>query len=40
MDFLVWNEVVVSAGIELVVFLVAGAVLCFEFGMRTVLITH
>uniref|UniRef100_A0A8B9YZ23 Ig-like domain-containing protein n=1 Tax=Buteo japonicus TaxID=224669 RepID=A0A8B9YZ23_9AVES len=31
--------VLVSAGIELTVFLVAGAVLCFEFSMRRTLIT-
>ena len=31
--------VLVSAGIELIVFLVAGTVLCFELGMRRMLIT-
>ena len=31
---------VVSAGIELIFFLVAGAVLCFGFGVRIMLITH
>ena len=31
--------VLVSAGIELIVFLVAGTVLCFEFSMRRMLIT-
>ena len=33
------RHVLVSAGIELIVFLVAGAVLCFEFSMRRMLIT-
>uniref|UniRef100_A0A8B9RV14 Uncharacterized protein n=1 Tax=Accipiter nisus TaxID=211598 RepID=A0A8B9RV14_9AVES len=32
--------VLVSAGIELTLFLVAGTVLCFEFSMRRMLITH
>ena len=30
----------VSAGIELIFFLVAGIVLCFGFSMRRMLITH
>ena len=33
-------SVLVSAGIELIVFLVAGIVLCFGFSMRRMLITH
>ena len=33
------DTVLVSAGIELIVFLVAGTVLCFEFSMRRILIT-
>ena len=32
-------SVLVSAGIELTFFLVAGTVLCFEFSMRRMLIT-
>ena len=31
------DAVLVSAGIELIVFLVAGTVLCFEFSMRRML---
>ena len=34
-----WPSVLVSAGIELIVFLLAGTVLCFEFSMRRMLIT-
>ena len=33
------NAVLVSAGIELTLFLVAGTVLCFEFSMQRMLIT-
>ena len=32
--------VLVSAGIELIFFLVAGTVLCFGFSVRIMLITH
>jgi len=32
--------VLVSSGIELIFFLVAGIVLCFGFSVRIVLITH
>ena len=33
------DRVLVSAGIELTVFLVAGTVLCFEFSLRRMLVT-
>ena len=36
----VFITVLVSAGIELIFFLVAGTVLCFGFSMRRMLITH
>ena len=32
--------VLVSAGIEIIFFLVAGTVLCFRFSMKIMLITH
>lgn len=34
------DSILVSAGTELIFFLVGGAVLCFGFRMRTMLITH
>ena len=34
------TNVLVSAGIKLIFFLVAGIVLCFGFRMRIMLITH
>ena len=37
-DIALSSSVLVSAGIELIVFLVAGTVLCFEFSMRRMLI--
>ena len=35
-----YTLVLASAGIELIVFLVAGTVLCFGFSVRITLITH
>ena len=40
MVHVVWPVVLISAGIELIFFLVAGTVLCFGFRMRIMLITH
>lgn len=37
---MVFTTVLVSAGIELTFFLVAGMVLCFVFRMRIMLIMH
>lgn len=41
MGSIVYNGVLLSAGIgELILFLVAGTVLCFGFSMRIMLVTH
>ena len=40
LSFVTWWDVLVSAGIELILFLVAGTVLCFGFSVRIMLIIH